>query len=146
MQEETTVPACIARHLHHVCMAVRDIESTLKLYSNLFDIEQPEVELIQDQSVKAALVKIGGTELEFIEPTDPNGGIAKFIDKKCEGLHHICFEVDDLQATLKRLSDQNVDLIDKVPRKGLAGMIAFLHPRSTKGTLVELVDRDTKER
>tara|TARA_Y100000588_G_scaffold60448_2_gene59443 strand:+ start:3190 stop:3630 length:441 start_codon:yes stop_codon:yes gene_type:complete len=146
MQEETTVPACTARHLHHVCMAVRDIESTLKLYSNLFDIEQPEVELIQDQSVKAALVKIGGTELEFIEPTDPNGGIAKFIDKKGEGLHHICFEVDDLQATLNRLSDQNVDLIDKVPRKGLAGMIAFLHPRSTKGTLVELVDRDTKGR
>ena len=146
MPEETTVPACTARHLHHVCIAVSDIESTLKLYSNLFDIEQPEVELIQDQAVKAALVKIGGTELEFIEPTDPNGGVAKFIDKKGEGLHHICFEVDDLQATLKRLSDQDVDLIDKVPRKGLAGMIAFLHPRSTKGTLVELVDRDTTGR
>ena len=146
MQEETTVTACTAQHLHHVCIAVRDIESTLKLYSNLFDIEQPKVELIQDQAVKAALVKIGGTELEFIEPTDPNGGVAKFIDKKGEGLHHICFEVDDLQATLKRLSDQDVDLIDKVPRKGLAGMIAFLHPRSTKGTLVELVDRDTTGR
>ena len=71
MPEETTVPACTARHLHHVCIAVSDIESTLKLYSNLFDIEQPEVELIQDQGVKAALVKIGGTELEFIPYTHP---------------------------------------------------------------------------
>lgn len=146
MGEETASPVCTAQNLHHVCIAVRDIEGTLKLYGNLFNVEQPEVQVIQDQGVKAALVKIGGTELEFIEPTDTSGGVARFIEQKGEGLHHICFEVDDLQMTLDRMSGQGIELIDKIPRKGLAGMIAFLHPRSTRGTLVELVDKGTTGR
>ena len=137
---------CTARHIHHVCIAVRDIEATLASYTALFDLEETEIQEVKDQGVKAALVRIGGSELEFIEPTDPDGGIARFIEKKGEGLHHVCFEVDDLQKTLDGLAAQDVRLIDKSPRQGLAGMIAFLHPRATGGTLVELVDSETVER
>lgn len=135
--------ACTARHIHHVCMAVRDIEATLASYTALFNLEKTEIKEVKDQGVKAALVKIGGAELEFIEPTDPEGGIARFIDKRGEGLHHVCFEVENLQKTLDRLDAQDIQLIDKAPRQGLAGMIAFLHPRATGGTLIELVDKDT---
>ena len=93
-----------------------------------------------------AIVSVGGTQLEFIEPTDPGGAIARFIERRGEGLHHICFEVEDLQGTLDRLDSNDVDLIDKNPRKGLAGMVAFIHPRSTGGTLVELVDESSTGR
>jgi methylmalonyl-CoA/ethylmalonyl-CoA epimerase len=85
-------------------------------------------------------VTIGGTELELIQPTDDTSGVAKFIETRGEGLHHICFEVDDLPSALKDLGDEGVALIDEEPREGLAGMIAFLHPKATSGVLVELVD------
>ena len=134
---------CIARHIHHVCIAVRDIEATLESYTALFDLEEAEIQDIEDQGVRAALVRIGGSGLEFIEPTDPDGGIARFVEKRGEGLHHVCFEVDDLQKTLDGLVARDVRLIDRAPRKGLAGMIAFLHPRATGGTLIELVDKDS---
>ena len=134
---------CTARHIHHVCIAVRDIEATLESYTALFGLEEAEIQDIEDQGVRAALVRIGGSELEFIEPTDPDGGIARFIEKRGEGLHHVCFEVDDLQKTLDGLAARDVRLIDRAPRKGLAGMIAFLHPRATGGTLIELVDKDS---
>lgn len=145
MSETTreSVSACTARHIHHVCMAVRDIEATLASYTALFNLEKTEIREVKDQGVKAALVKIGGSELEFIEPTDAEGGIARFIDKRGEGIHHVCFEVENLQKTLDGLAAQDIQLIDKAPRQGLAGMIAFLHPRATGGTLIELVDKDT---
>ena len=84
--------------------------------------------------------------MELIEPTDPSGAIARFIDRRGEGLHHICFEVEDLQGALDRLDASGVELIDKSPREGLAGMIAFIHPRATGGALVELVDEATTGR
>jgi methylmalonyl-CoA/ethylmalonyl-CoA epimerase len=134
---------CTAEHLNHVCIAVRDLDDTLGFYRDLFGLKPSEVREIADQGVKAALVRVGGTELEFIQPTDPDGAIARFIDSRGETLHHICFEVDDLQGKLDLLADKGTRLIDNTPRPGLAGMIAFLHPRSTRGVLVELVDRDT---
>ena len=133
-------PPCTAKHLNHVCIAVRDIQESLKLYQGLFDIAEAEVEDLPDQGVKATLIHVGGSQLEFIQPTDPNGGVARFIERHGEGLHHVCFEVDNLQEKLDALATQGVELIDKSPRKGLSGMIAFLHPRSTGGTLIELVD------
>ncbi len=138
-----TGPPCTARHIHHVCIAVRDIEAALASYTAMFDLEEADIRDVEDQGVRAALVRIGGSELEFIEPTDPDGGIARFIDKRGEGLHHVCFEVDNLQETLDGLAARDVQLIDRSPRRGLAGMIAFLHPRATSGALIELVDRDT---
>ncbi len=136
-------PPCTAKHLNHVCIAVKDIQESLKLYQGLFDIAEAEVEELPDQGVKATLIRVGGSQLEFIQPTDPNGGVARFIERRGEGLHHVCFEVDNLQEKLDALEAQGVELIDKSPRKGLSGMIAFLHPRSTGGTLIELVDAAT---
>ena len=131
---------CTARHINHVCLAVRDIDDSISFYQGLFGIGETEVEDIEDQKVKAALVKIGGTQLEFIQPTDDASGVARFVERRGEGVHHICFEVDDLSATLERLDAQGVQLIDKAPRQGASGMIAFIHPRATRGVLIELVD------
>ena len=137
---------CVARHLNHVCIAVRDIEDTLRFYSEVFGIVDTDVQDIEDQGVRAALVRVGGSQLEFIQPTDPEGGVARFIERRGEGMHHICFEVEDLAATLERLHAQGVKLIDRAPRKGLSGSIAFIHPRATGGMLIELVDQETARR
>ena len=137
---------CTVRHLNHVCIAVRDIDESLKQYRDLLGLSETPVEDIQDQGVRAALIRVGGSQLELIQPTDPDGGVARFIERRGEGLHHVCFEVEDLQGTLDRLGSSGVELIDKAPREGLSGMIAFLHPRSTGGVLVELVDQDTARR
>ena len=104
------------------------------------------IEDIQDQGVKAALVRVGASQLEFIQPTDENGGVARFIESRGETVHHICFEVDDLQGKLDKLDNEGVRLIDKTPREGLSGMIGFIHPSSTAGILYELVDRNTAKR
>ena len=146
MADQTKQGICVARHLDHVAIAVSDIHATLKLYGDLFGVDGALVEDVPDQGVKAVLLKVGRTQLEFIPPTDSNGGVARFIERRGEGLHHICFEVDGLQQKLDALDSEGVALIDKAPREGLAGMIAFIHPRSTGGVLVELVDSDTTGR
>ena len=143
MSDEAT---CVARHINHIAIAVRDIEESLRFYWDVFGVEDAEVEDVPDQGVKAALVRLGGSQLEFIQPTDSEGSIARFIERSGEGLHHVCFEVEDLEGKLGLLEARGIDLIDKAPRQGLSGMIAFLHPRSTGGVLVELVDRATARR
>ena len=137
---------CVARHINHVCIAVSDIDDTLAFYREVFGTGAAEVEDIDDQAVRAALVRVGGSQIEFIQPTDPNGGVARFIERRGEGVHHIAFEVDDLQASLDALDAHGVRLIDSAPREGLSGMIGFLHPRSTRGVLIELVDQNTARR
>ena len=137
---------CTVEHLNHVCIAVRDIDETLKFYGELFGVGSAEVEEIEEQGVRAALLKVGDSQLEFIEPTDPAGGVAQFIERRGEGLHHICFEVDGLEEKLQHLAANDVQLIDQSPRPGLAGMIAFIHPRATRGVLIELVDRESGAR
>jgi methylmalonyl-CoA/ethylmalonyl-CoA epimerase len=96
-----------------------------------------EAEVV-DQGVRAALLSAGETEIELLEPTRDGTGVARFLDARGEGLHHVCFEEFDLEGALARLAARGVSLIDRVPRPGLAGMIAFLHPRSCAGVLVEL--------
>ena len=134
---------CSARHLNHVCIAVRDIEDTVGFYRDLFGLGNVAIEEVPDQEVRAALIRVGGSQLEFIQPTNQDGGVARFIERRGEGLHHICFEVENLQEKLDILAASGVELVDKSPRQGLSGMIAFLHPRSTRGVLIELVDQDT---
>jgi methylmalonyl-CoA epimerase len=140
------VPVCRAEHLNHVCIAVKDIESTLDFYKSMFGITSSGVENIEDQGVKAALVRVGGSQLEFIQPTDKKSGVARFIENRGESVHHICFEVDDLQGKLDKLDEEGVRLIDKKSREGLSGMIGFVHPSETAGILYELVDRETAKR
>ncbi len=136
--------ACKAKHLNHVAIAVKDMDEALGMYADLFGLDPSEVEDVEDQGVRAALLKVGGSQVELIQPLDTESGVAKFIERRGPGLHHVCFEVDGLQDALDRLdAKEGVQLIDRRPRKGLAGMIAFLHPRSTGGTLVELVEAET---
>jgi methylmalonyl-CoA/ethylmalonyl-CoA epimerase len=133
--------------MNHVCIAVLNIEETLEFYENLFGVTKSgEIENIEDQGVKAALVRVGASQLEFIQPTDNENGVAKFIDRKGEGVHHICFEVDNLESTLKDLDLAGVQLIDKEPRDGLSGTIGFIHPKATRGVLIEIVDQKTARR
>ena len=138
-----TESLCVIQNLNHVCLAVNDIEETLDFYQKTFGIERPEVKYLEDQAVLAALVSIGGSQLEFIQPTDPDSGVAKFINNRGEGMHHICFEVENLSEKLKIFSGAGVKLIDQMPRDGLSGQIAFIHPKSTRGVLVELVDKSS---
>ena len=135
--------ACTARHLNHVAIAVEDMDEALGMYGDLFGLDPSEVEDVADQGVRAALLKVGGSQVELIQPLDTESGVAKFIERRGPGLHHVCFEVDGLQGALDRLDEEQVQLIDRKPRQGLAGMIAFLHPRSTGGTLIELVEAGT---
>ena len=135
--------ACTARHLNHVAIAVEDMDEALGMYGDLFGLDPSEVEDVADQGVRAALLKVGGSQVELIQPLDTESGVAKFIERRGPGLHHVCFEVDGLQGALDRLDEKQVQLIDRNPRQGLAGMIAFLHPRSTGGTLIELVEAET---
>ena len=137
---------CKARHINHICIAVKDINETLMLYRRLFALGEAEVEEIGDQGVKAALIRVGGSQIEFIQPTDPDGSVARFLERRGEGVHHICFEVDDLKSTLEDLAKAEVPLVDRVPREGLSGMIAFIHPKATGGVLVELVDEGSAKR
>ena len=137
---------CNARHINHVCLAVSNIEEALEFYKETFGIAATEIVDIKDQGVRAALVEVGGSQIEFIESTDPQNGVARFLENRGEGVHHICFEVEDLQGTLDRLNENGVQLIDESPREGLSGEIAFIHPKSSRGVLIELVDQDTTGR
>ena len=137
---------CIARHINHVCIAVEDIESSMRFYRNVFGVQPGEVVEIVDQGVRAALLRVGGSQLEFIQPIDPTGSVANFIRRRGEVVHHICFEVEDLPGTLRRLDEQGIAVIDETPRDGLSGQIGFIHPKSTNGVLIELVDQDGARR
>ena len=126
------------RRLAHVGIATRSLESLSRLYQDL-GLEVETTETVPDQKVRAAILPVGDTAVELLEGTDPDSVISRFIAKRGEGIHHIAFEVDDLREDLKRLKERNVDLIDEVPRTGAEGrLIAFIHPRSTGGVLVEL--------
>ena len=124
--------------LHHIALAVKDIESALGDYADLFGLPRTEIVNVESQQVKATLIPVGDAEIELIEPMDPQGGVARFLERRGEGMHHICFQVEDVDRELKAMEEKGMQLIDRQSRPGLAGMVGFLHPRSTKGVLVEL--------
>ena len=129
------------KNFNHVAIAVNNLDETLSIFESLFGLKPSKIEDVPDQGVKAALIPIGSGEIELLEPIDPNGGVAKFLEKKGEGVHHICLEVDNTDEELKSLADKGVQLIDKVGRKGLAGKVGFIHPKSTKGVLIEIAQK-----
>jgi len=129
------------KRIDHVAIAVKNLDEAVKVFDNLFGIKPSKIEVVPDQGVKAAVIHIGNTEIEFLEPIDPNGGVAKFVETKGGGIHHISLEVDDTDAELKRLEAKGVALIDKKGRKGLAGKIGFIHPKSANGVLYELAQK-----
>ncbi|MDY6911926.1 MAG: methylmalonyl-CoA epimerase [Chloroflexota bacterium] len=129
------------KRVDHVAIAVRSVDDALSNFENLFGLKAAKIEVLPDQGVRAALIHIGDTEIEFIEPMDPNSGVAKFVESKGEGIHHICIEVDDTDEELKKLEAKGAKLIDKQGRKGLAGRIGFIHPKSMNGVLTELAQK-----
>lgn len=128
--------------MNHVAIAVRNLDEALKMYATVFGLKPSKIETVPEQGVKAALLPLPqGGEIELLEPIDPNGGVAKFLESKGEGIHHICLDVDDVDAELNTLAGKGVQLIDKKGRKGLAGKVGFIHPKATKGVLVELAQK-----
>jgi methylmalonyl-CoA/ethylmalonyl-CoA epimerase len=124
--------------IHHVAVAVRNLDAALAFYRDILGLPVGRQAVVADQGVKAALLPIGEDEIELLEPTNPAGGVARFLEKKGEGIHHLCVETTDIAAALVQAKAANLPLIDQAPRQGLAGMIGFLHPGATQGVLVEL--------
>ncbi|MBN2463846.1 MAG: methylmalonyl-CoA epimerase [Dehalococcoidia bacterium] len=128
------------KKVHHVAIAVKNLDEALQLYDDLFGAKPSKIEILPQQGVKAALLPMSeGGEIELLEPIDPQSGVAKFLESRGEGIHHICLEVENVDQELCTLADKGVQLIDKKGRTGLAGKVGFLHPKSTKGVLIELV-------
>jgi methylmalonyl-CoA/ethylmalonyl-CoA epimerase len=126
----------------HIGIAVSNLEETLKVYTEILGLKLSGIEVVEDQKVRVAFLPIGDTEIELLESTQPDGPIAKFIEKKGEGIQHIAFRVEDINAALEDMRKKGVRLIDEQPRYGAGGaQIAFLHPKSTHGVLVELCER-----
>lgn len=124
--------------IHHVGIAVRDLDKSLEFYRDILGLHVHALDTVEDQGVRAALLTIGESEIELLEPTSPEANMAKFIERKGEGLHHICFNTPDVDGDLEALKGKGVELVDQKSRGGLAGMICFLHPKASRGVLVEL--------
>ena len=123
--------------IHHVGIVVRSLDAAFSFYRDVLSLPIHKEAVIQDQGVRAALLTIGESEIELLEPVAPGTGVARFLDQRGEGLHHLCFETDDIDAELETAKRRGVRLIDQQPRAGLAGMICFLHPKSNHGVLIE---------
>ena len=131
---------CTVNYIDHVGVAVKDIDAAMVFFKEVFDVPDAEIVLMEDQGVRATLMEVGQTRLELLEPTSPETGVGKFIERRGEGLHHLAFNVTDIGGKLQTLQTLGVDLIDQSPREGLSGTIAFVHPRSVFGILTELVE------
>ena len=133
-------------HIEHLGIAVKSLEQAIPYYENVLGLKCYSIEEVADQKVKTAFFKVGQTKLELLEPTSEDSAVAKFIEKRGEGIHHLAFAVEDGVANaLAEVEAKEVKLIDKAPRKGAEGLnIAFLHPNSTIGVLTELCEDPNK--
>ena len=136
-----------AGELHHVSVVVPSIADALPFYRDTLRMHAGPVREIPDQQVRAVFLSAPNTRIELIEPTDSASGVARFLAERGKpALHHLCFVVDDLRSTLRALEARGLELIDREPRRGAEGDVAFLHPRASGGVLVELIDRSSLER
>ena len=128
--------------IDHLGIAVKDMEAALKFYEGALGLTSTKTEVVEEQKVKVAFIPVGDTKEELLESTSPDGPVAKYIEKNGEGVQHIAFKVDNIEETLKQLKAQGVRLIDEKPRMGAGGAkIAFIHPKATFGTLIEICER-----
>lgn len=128
--------------IDHIGIVVRDIQQALSVYEKALGLSLKEVADVPDQKVKVAFLPVEESNIELVQPTAGGTGVAKFLEKRGEGIHHICIEVEDIESTLDRLRAHHVELIDEVPRPGAHGRVAFVHPRATHGVLLELVEHE----
>jgi methylmalonyl-CoA/ethylmalonyl-CoA epimerase len=123
----------------HIGIAVKDLSISIPLFTKLLNSLCYKTELVQSENVNTAFFKSGDTKIELLESTDPDGVIAKFIEKKGEGMHHIAFEVADIYAEMKRLNNEGFVLLNEIPKAGADNkLVCFLHPKNTNGVLIEL--------
>jgi len=128
--------------IDHLGIAVRSIEAAMPLYTGMLGLELHEIEEVADQMVRTAVFPVGESRIELLEPTSPESPVAKFLEKRGEGIHHVALGVQDVAAALAKLKAEGARLIDEAPRRGAGGaMIAFVHPKSTGGVLLELCQR-----
>lgn len=131
------------KKVDHIGIAVKDLDETLKFYEDVLGIKAQGNEVIEEQKVRVAFLPIGDTEIELLESTEENGPISKFIEKKGEGIQHIAYKVDDIDKAIEEMKSKGIRMIDEKPRYGAGGAkIAFLHPKSTFGVLIELCERN----
>ncbi|NLY77911.1 MAG: methylmalonyl-CoA epimerase [Tissierellia bacterium] len=129
--------------IDHIGIAVKNLDEALKFYEEVLGIKCVGTEVVEEQKVKTAFLPIGDTEVELLEATDEDSPIAKFIEKRGEGIQHIAYRVDDIEKALEEVKERGIRLIDEKPRRGAGGAkIAFLHPKSTFGVLIELCERE----
>jgi len=127
--------------IHHIAIAVRDLDAALSFYQQALGLEVAERREVPQEGVEIAFLPVGEGEIELLQPLDPEGGVARFLDKRGEGLHHICLAVPDLDAALKRLQAAGAQVIGEGPRVGTHGRrYLFVHPRSAHGVLLELYE------
>jgi methylmalonyl-CoA epimerase len=126
--------------IHHVAVVVRSLEAALPMYRDLLGLSLETIMDIESDHVRIAFLGVGESRIELVQPTDDTTGVARYLANKGEGFHHVCLEVANLTEELTRLGIDGVELIDTAPRRGAEGPVAFLHPRSCHGVLVELIE------
>jgi methylmalonyl-CoA epimerase len=132
----------VIKKIDHIGIVVHDIEAALKVYRDALGLELTRAELVPEQAAKVAFLPAGESKIELVEPTTDDGGIARYLAKRGEGVHHLCLEVDDIEAALAQMAAQGMELIDEKPRTGSNGQrYAFVHPKSAHGVLIELYER-----
>ena len=127
--------------IEHIGIATREIEKALSFWRDALGLEVVHTEIVEEQKVRVAMLPVGEPRIELLEPTSDDSPVAKFIEKRGAGIHHIAVRVDDIRAMLRRLKESGVRLIDETPRVGAGGcLVAFVHPSSANGVLLELVE------
>lgn len=128
-------------NIHHVAIAVHDLDEALAKMKSQYTVDPVSRERVDEQGVEEAMIALGGSHIQLLQPTDPDTPVGRFLSKHGEGMHHVAFAVVDIEAAIDHLAEQGATLIDETPRIGGGGhRIAFVHPRSMGGTLVELVE------
>ncbi|MCU0472208.1 MAG: methylmalonyl-CoA epimerase [Bacteroidales bacterium] len=132
-------------HIEHIGIAVTNLEASVAFYEKVFDLTCYKIEEVPEQKVRTAFFMVGQTKLELLESTDPEGPVGKFIEKRGEGVHHLAFAVSNIEEQLEHAEKQGIKLIDSRPKEGAEGLdIAFLHPKSTSGVLIEICENKKK--
>ena len=135
----------MVRRIEHIAIAVKDLETSTRLFETLLGINRSRIETLPDERVKVAFFELGESRIELVEGIGSDNPTSKFIERRGEGLHHICLEVEDLPETLRLLHAAGFPLIDRVPKPGSSGTrVAFMHPRGCNGVLIELVEQPSK--